>query len=76
MPAPYIPSFCGNVSYLDCIQDQPRSSLVEGDEQLERPNSQATMKFCHACVAQFIGVEPKHNSFLLVMIKPLSPTTK
>ena len=28
------------------------SSLVEGeDEQLDRPNSQATMECCHACVA-------------------------
>ena len=27
------------------------SSLVEGDEQLDRPNSQTTMELCHACVA-------------------------
>ena len=27
------------------------SSLVEGDEQLERPNSQTTMELCHARVA-------------------------
>ena len=27
------------------------SSLVEGDEQLSRPNSQTTMELCHACVA-------------------------
>ena len=24
------------------------SSLVEGDEQLDRPNSQTTMEYCHA----------------------------
>ena len=28
-----------------------RSSLVEGDEQLDRPNSQTTMEFCHSCAA-------------------------
>ena len=28
-----------------------RSSLVEGDEQLDRPNSQTTMEVCHARVA-------------------------
>ena len=27
------------------------SSLVEGDEQLDRPNSQTTMEFCHSCAA-------------------------
>ena len=27
------------------------SSLVEGDAQLDRPNSQTTMEVCHACVA-------------------------
>ena len=26
------------------------SSLVEGDEQLDRPNSQKFTKLCHACV--------------------------
>ena len=30
---------------------KPWSSLVEGDEQLDRPNSQTTMECCHACVA-------------------------
>ena len=28
----------------------PRSSLVEGDEQRDRPNSQTTMELRHACV--------------------------
>ena len=28
----------------------PWSSLVEVDEQLDWPNSQSTMEFCHACV--------------------------
>ena len=27
------------------------SSLVEVDDQLDRPNSQTTMELCHACVA-------------------------
>ena len=27
------------------------SSLVEGDEQLDWPNSQTAMELCHACVA-------------------------
>ena len=25
--------------------------LVEGDEQLDRPNSKTTLELCHACVA-------------------------
>ena len=28
----------------------PRSLLVEGDEQLDRSNSQTTMELCHASV--------------------------
>ena len=27
------------------------SSIEEGDEQLDQPNSQTTMELCHACVA-------------------------
>ena len=27
------------------------SSLVEGDEQLDRPNSQKTVELCYSCVA-------------------------
>ena len=34
--------------------DQPWSSLVEGDEQPDRPNSQTCMESCHACAAKFI----------------------
>ena len=33
------------------VHTHPWSSLVEGDEQLDRPNSQTTMELCHACVA-------------------------
>ena len=29
----------------------PWSSLVEGDEQVDQPNSQTTMELCHARVA-------------------------
>ena len=43
----------------------PWSSLVEGDEQLDQPNSQTTFWIQH-----------KHNSFLLGPIQPSSPTTK
>ena len=32
-------------------KDKPWSSLVEGDEQLARPISQACMKQCHTCAA-------------------------
>ena len=31
------------------------SSLVEGDEQLDRPNSQTCMECCHACAVSFLG---------------------
>ena len=27
------------------------SSLVDGDGQLDQPNSQTTLELCHACVA-------------------------
>ena len=33
------------------VGSYPWSSLVEGDEQLDRPNSQTTMELCHARVA-------------------------
>ena len=36
--------------------EEPWSSLVEGDEQLDQPNSQTTMELCHVCVADFLGV--------------------
>ena len=32
------------------VMSDPWSSLVEGDEQLDRPNSQKFTKLCHACV--------------------------
>ena len=31
--------------------ERPWSSLIEGDEQLDRPNSQTTMDLCYAYVA-------------------------
>ena len=55
---------------------RPWSSLVEGDEQLDQPNSQTTLELCHECVALFFWVEHKHNSFLLGRIQPSSPSTK
>ena len=33
------------------IDTVPWSSLVEEDEQLDRPNSKTSMQLCHACVA-------------------------
>ena len=33
------------------LPNLPWSSLVEGDEQVDRPNSQTTMESCHACDA-------------------------
>ena len=32
------------------LKPNPWNFLVEGDEQLDRPNSQTTMECCHACV--------------------------
>ena len=34
----------------------PWSSLAEGDEQLDWPNSQTTLELCHACVALIFRV--------------------
>ena len=38
-------------AFLNEYTINPRSSLVEGDEQLDWPNSQTTTELCHACVA-------------------------
>ena len=38
------------VATLHYIGHGALSSLIEGDEQLDWPNSQTTMEFCHACV--------------------------
>ena len=32
------------------------SSLVEGDEQLDLPNSQTTLEVCHVCVVKIFSV--------------------
>ena len=46
--------------------EEPWSSLVEGDEQLDQPNSQTTMELCHACVAEiFLGVNRNTTAFCL-----------
>ena len=44
----------GNNSKVE-IKNSPRRSLVEGDEQLDRPNSKTTMELCHACVFGYIN---------------------
>ena len=33
---------------------QSWSSLVQGDEQLDRPNSQTTMELCHTSAVEMI----------------------
>ena len=50
----------------------PLSSIAEGDEPLDWPNSQTILELCHACVASIILVQQKHNSFLLGPIQPSS----
>ena len=60
-----------NLFRKDLLRSVPSwSSLVKRDEQLDRPNSQTTMEFRHACVTH---VKHKHNSF---QFGPLSPTTE
>ena len=39
------------------------SSLVEGDEQLDWPNSQTTVELCHASVAYFFGLTETQQLF-------------
>ena len=42
------------------------SSLVEGDEQLDRPNSQTTTtEFCLRCVIYFLGFNTNTTAFCL-----------
>ena len=41
------------------------SSLVEGDEQLDQPNSQTTMELCNACVEEFFGLNINTTAFCL-----------
>ena len=48
------------------------SSSVEGDEQMDWPKSQISMKCCHACDAEFVGVCHKHNSSPHGPIRPSS----
>ena len=43
----------------------PWSSLVKGDEQLDRPNSQKTLELCHACVAYFFWFNINTTAFCL-----------
>ena len=50
--------------------------LVEGDAQLERPNSQTCLEQCRAWATYIFGVSHKHNSLPLGPIHPSSPATK
>ena len=52
------------------------SSLVEGDEHLDWPNSQRTMELCHTFIVYYFWVEQKHYSFLLGPLQPSSPLLK
>ena len=44
---------------------QPWSSLVEGDEQLDRHNSQTTKELFHARVAYFFGLNTNRTAYCL-----------
>ena len=44
---------------------KPWRTLVGEDEQLDWPNIQTTIEFCHAWAALFLGVWHNHNSFCL-----------
>ena len=54
----------------------PWSSLVEGDEQLDRPNSQTCMEWYDVSAAYFVWICHKHNCFPLGPIEPSSPSTR
>ena len=43
-------------------QPLERALEWEGDEQLERPNSQTSKEWCHACTTQFFGAWHTQNS--------------
>ena len=55
--------------------DVPWSSLVEGDEQLDQPNSQTCMEWCHASAAYIFLICHKHISLPLGQVQPSSPLT-
>ena len=52
----------------------PWSSLVEGDEQMDRPISRTCIECCHVCPT--FGGCHKHNILPLGPIKPAYPCTK
>ena len=39
------------LSHIPYLTIMSWSSVVEGDDQLDWPNSQTTLELCHACVA-------------------------
>ena len=45
--------------------DKAWCSLVEGDEQMDWPKSQTSIKCCHACATYFFCFWYKHNSLPL-----------
>ena len=49
------------------------SSLVEGDEQPDQPNSQTHTECCRACAQSLFWVDHKHKSLPLAPIQPSSP---
>ena len=45
------------------LKPRPWSSLEEGDEQLDQPNSQTTFELCHACIEYFFGFNINTTAF-------------
>ena len=52
------------------------SSLVEGDEELDQPNSQTCMELYHVWIAYYVWIFNKHNSLPLGPMQLSSPSTK
>ena len=68
------------VYFLYRIGPKSWSYLVEGDGQLDRPNSQTRMEWCHAWAAYFWSVSYKNTacylgqfSFYLLLLKSSMP---
>ena len=54
----------------------PWSSVLEGDEQLDRQNSQMSLECCHACVAKFFGFVINTTAYHLGRYSLHSPLLK
>ena len=58
------------------VLSEPYSSLAEGDEQLDRPNSKTCMETYHVNTAYLAWIRHKHNNLPLCLIHSSSPSTK